>query len=83
MARKYTSRDTKSLINAHKENLQHLDDASNLPTKYSSRIQNCVNVMLSNGDFKRIVMDDLQGNGTYDKTRVSELIKHLYLFKRA
>ena len=83
MARKYTSRDTKSLINAHKENLQHLDDASNLPTKYSSRIQNCVNVMLSNGDFKRIVMDDLQGNGTYDKTRASELIKHLYLFKRA
>ena len=83
MARKYTSKDTKSLIKAHKEQLKHLDAASDLPWKYSNRIQNCVNVMLANGAFKRIVMDDLQGNGTYDKTKASELIMLLYLLKRA
>lgn len=82
MARKYTSKDTKKLIDQHKDNIKRLEAASLLSSKYGNRIQNHVNDLLSNGIFRDTVMAELKGNES-NEMRMGELIRQLFLFKRA
>lgn len=82
MARKYTSKETKKLIECHKENIKHLEAASLLPTKYGKQIQNYVNYLLCNNIFTNVLMAELRGNDS-EEIRIGELIRLLFLFKRA
>lgn len=57
MTRKYTSKETKSLIDKHNEILKRLDAVSLLQPKFKIQIQNCVNNLCSTGVFSNDVMD--------------------------
>lgn len=82
MARKYTSKETKSLIDKHNENLRSLEVSLSLPLKIKDQIQNCANNMYSSGVFSACVMNSLKGMGTDSKDHFGELVRLLYLFKR-
>lgn len=56
MARKYTSKETKSLIDKHKENLKSLENSFSLPSKFGNQIQDHVHYMYSSGIFSTEVM---------------------------
>ena len=83
MARKYTSKDIKSMIDKHTEILESLENSFSQPTIYGNKIQTCINNMFSSGVFASDVMDSLKGRESYHKERFEELIMLLYLFKRA
>lgn len=83
MARKYTSKETKNLIDKHNENLRNLEAAVSLPLRFRDKIQDCVNNMYSSGVFSADVMDSLKGRQTDPGSRFGKLVKLLYLFKRA
>ena len=61
MTRKYTSKETKSLIDKHNEILKRLEAVSLLQPKFKIQIQNCVNNLCSTGVFSNDVMDSLKG----------------------
>lgn len=83
MARKYTSKEIKSAIDKHNENLKSLEDSSLLPPKLKNQIRSCINNLYSAHVFSTDVMDSLKGRESGQKGRIGELIKLLCLLKRA
>lgn len=51
MARKYTSKDIKSMIDKHTEILESLENSFSQPAIYGNKIQTCINNMFSSGVF--------------------------------
>ncbi len=82
MARKYTSKETKLLIDKHRENLRSLETASSLPAQFGNQIRICVSGMYISGAFATDVMNSLKGEESALTDRFGELVKLLYLFKR-
>lgn len=83
MARKYTSKETKSLIDKHKENLKSLENSFSLPSKFGNQIQDHVHYMYSSGIFSTEVMNSLKEEQSDFQEQFDKLIKLLYLYKRA
>ena len=83
MARKYTSKETKSLIDKHKENLKSLENSFSLPSKFGNQIQDHVHYMCSSGIFSTEVMNSLKEEQSDFQEQFDKLIKLLYLYKRA
>lgn len=83
MARKYTSKETKSLIDKHKENLKSLENSFSLPSKFGNQIQDHVHYMYSSGIFSTEVMNSLKEEKSDFQEQFDKLIKLLYLYKRA
>ena len=83
MARKYTSKETKSLIDKHKENLKSLENSFSLPSKFVNQIQDHVHYMYSSGIFSTEVMNSLKEEQSDFQEQFDKLIKLLYLYKRA
>ncbi len=83
MGRKYTSKEIKGLINKHNENLKMLEASSLLPNNLKSQIQAYINDLYCAGVFASDVMCSLNGRESRQKGRIGELIKLLYILKRA
>ncbi len=83
MAKKYTSKEIKSLINKHTQNIKLLEDSSLLQPKIANQIQNHIRDLFFSGVFSTDVMRSLNGENSDKKVSIGELIKLIYLFKRA
>lgn len=82
MARKYSSKETKGLIERHKDNLKRLNAALSLPQEFGAKLRACVNRLYTAGVFSADVMASLTGRDT-DEDSIGEFIRLLYLEKRA
>ena len=82
MARKYTPKEIRSVIDKHKENLKSLEASFLLPSKFEKQIKSCINNLYSACVFSTDVMDSLKGRESDQKAQIGELIKLLYLYKR-
>ncbi len=83
MARTYTPKEIKSLITTHKENLKKLEASLLFPSKLKKQIQSCIDDLYSARVFSADVMDSLKGKESEQRGQIGELIKLLYLLKRA
>lgn len=83
MARKYTTQEVKKLIDKHNENIKNLENSCLLPSKLKSQIQSCVINLYYARVFSNDVMNSLNGIESSQKKQIADLIRLLYLFKRA
>lgn len=71
------------MIDKHNENLKELEASFSLPSKLKKQIQACINNLYYAHVFSTNVMNSLQGKKSEQKGQIGELIKLLYLLKRA
>lgn len=83
MAKTYSSKEVKSLIDKHRKNLKRIEASLSLPSEYRNQIQHCINNMFAADEFSKTVMDSLNGKETVDSIQFGELVRLLYIFKRA
>ena len=82
MAGKYSSKETKYILDKHSENLKKIENIIALPQNYGKRIADFVYYMIESDTFRRMVLDDFENTGVSYNEQFAELIKSLYLFKR-